>query len=119
MFEDFIKFTDIHRGSVHAFLSGSKCYNLSGCDRCPLSFHNSKTGVGCVTNGYIVSGEYTPKQDVLESLTDKLPDMEYELFDKLALLIGVAAPESEEERNMSSAYRCRVLRTAIKTIIEL
>jgi len=118
MFDDFISFTDTNRRLVHAFLSGSKCSNVT-CQRCPFSYHNSKESIGCIVNGYTSAGEYSPKQEVLESLADKLPDREYELFDKLATLIGVAAPESEEERNMSSAYRCRVLRTAIKSLIEL
>lgn len=44
------------------------------------------------------------------SLADTGCDDEFELIDKLATLLGIAAPESQEERNASALYRRRVLR---------
>lgn len=42
---------------------------------------------------------------------------EFQLIDDLALLLGIAAPESEEERNMDVLYKRKVLRAA-KEFIE-
>lgn len=41
---------------------------------------------------------------------------EFELMDQLAIILGIAGPESQEERNNSSIYQRRVLRAAIAAI---
>jgi hypothetical protein len=41
---------------------------------------------------------------------------EFELVDRLATMLGVAGPESQEERNMSPVYQRRVLREAISAL---
>lgn len=41
---------------------------------------------------------------------------EFELIDRLATMVGVAGPESQEERNTSPAYQRRVLRKAIAAL---
>ena len=41
---------------------------------------------------------------------------EFELMDRLATDLGIAAPESAEERNGSALYRRRVLRRAIEFV---
>lgn len=51
------------------------------------------------------------------TLSQQVPD-EYELMDQLATMVGVSAPESEEERNMSSLYKRRVLKKAILELAE-
>ncbi len=38
---------------------------------------------------------------------------EFELIDKLATMLGISGPESEEMRNTSITYQRRVLRAAI------
>ena len=38
---------------------------------------------------------------------------EFQLIDKLAIQLGIASPESQEERNTSSLYQRAVLRAAI------
>ena len=45
------------------------------------------------------------------------PD-EFELMDTLAVKLGLSAPMSQEERNMSSLYKRRVLKEAIKRLDE-
>lgn len=41
---------------------------------------------------------------------------EFELMNKLATMVGVAAPEGEEIRNASVLYKRRVLRAAIAAL---
>lgn len=54
------------------------------------------------------------KQKQLELLNPILD--EFQLIDRLATMLGIAAPESQEERNISSVYQRRVLRAAIKAL---
>lgn len=44
---------------------------------------------------------------------------EFQLIDKLAVQLGIASPESQEERNTSPLYRRAVLRAALKQIESL
>jgi hypothetical protein len=41
---------------------------------------------------------------------------EFQLMDRLATQLGIAGPESQEERNTSSLYQRAVLRAAIEQI---
>jgi len=41
---------------------------------------------------------------------------EFELIDKLATILGIAGPESQEARNTSAVYQRQVLRRAIFAI---
>jgi hypothetical protein len=62
-----------------------------------------------------------PEKDIvviqMDEYSSKLYKMdEYGLMDELARMLGISSPESQEEKNMSSLYKRKILRRAIKEL---
>ena len=91
--------------------------------KCRNSLINRRDGDWSCNLKMIIIDKDGKCEDSIPLINDdaKIPNDidEFDLMDKLATMLGESAPISKEERNMSSLYKRRVLKSAINTLNKL